>query len=199
MTPEARQRREAQIMDAAYAVLGDKGFGGVSMLAVARRARASNETLYRWYGDKTGLFCALIQFNAAQVTEALDEVLLQGGEAETALQAVGKRLLDIELSDKVVALNRAAAADNSDTLGPALAEAETRIVMPRLVQLFARLKAKGRIDTPANTAATLWLGLLMGSWQLRCVTGAMPAPDDKARTGRVAQAMTLVLTPSRTG
>ena len=197
MTPDARKQREAQITDAAYAVMEEKGFAGLSMLAVAKRAKASNETLYRWYGDKTGLFRALITGNAARVSETLDVVLMRGGEADQVLDEVGRALLDMLLSPRAIALNRAAASDASNTLGAALAEAGRGSVMPRLVQLFSRLKARGRITTSAAEAAALWVDLLVGDWQLRCVTGAMDAPDAEARATRVQRAIDLVLLPRR--
>lgn len=193
MKPGARAEREAQIADAAYAVMAEKGFGGLSMLAVAKRAKASNETLYRWYGDKTGLFRALIARNAAEVSEHLDAVLLQGGDAEAALDRVGGLLLDMLLGPRAVALNRAAAADASNTLGAVLAEAGRGTVFPRLVQVFSRLRAKGRVTQPAKEAAALWVDLLVGDWQLRLVTGAMDPPDAEARAVRVARAAKLVL------
>lgn len=41
----------------------------------ARQARASNETLYSWYGDKQGLFKALVTRNAAKVKALLEAEL----------------------------------------------------------------------------------------------------------------------------
>ena len=108
MRPENKAEREAQIAEAAYAVLGEKGFAGLSMLAVAKRAKASNETLYRWYGDKIGLFRALILRNAEQVTAQL-ETLPERGAGREVLEALGAALLDMLLSPRAVALNRAAA------------------------------------------------------------------------------------------
>ncbi|MEQ8740678.1 MAG: helix-turn-helix domain-containing protein, partial [Hoeflea sp.] len=63
MREETRAARQAQIEQAAYEVLEEKGYAATSMLAIAKRARASNETLYNWYGDKTGLFRALVVRN----------------------------------------------------------------------------------------------------------------------------------------
>nr|MEC9418796.1 TetR family transcriptional regulator [Pseudomonadota bacterium] len=54
MRAEARERRKAAIEAAAIELLLDQGYDNLSMLAVAKKAKASNETLYRWYGDKTG-------------------------------------------------------------------------------------------------------------------------------------------------
>ncbi len=48
-------------------MLDAKGYAGASMLAIARQAKASNETLYNWYGDKNGLFRALVVRNAGEV------------------------------------------------------------------------------------------------------------------------------------
>ena len=56
MREEKKSLRQQQIEDAAYEVLEAKGYDGTSMLGIARQARASNETLYNWYGDKQGLF-----------------------------------------------------------------------------------------------------------------------------------------------
>ena len=87
MTDTSREARTHQIANAAYALLEERGYGGMSMLAVAKRARASNETLYRWFGDKTGLFRALIEINARSVTERLDNA--PGDDPREALAALG--------------------------------------------------------------------------------------------------------------
>ena len=193
MTPEAKSEREAQIAEAAYAVLAEKGFAGLSMLAVAKRAKASNETLYRWYGDKTGLLRALIARDAAELAEALDMLLMRGGDAAQTLDAVGACLLDKLLSARSVALIRAAAADSGDSLGIALKAAGQESLMPRLVPLFVRLKARGRVRSPAAKAAELWIDVLLGDWVLRGVTGAMGPPDASARAARIGRAAEIVL------
>lgn len=192
MRPENKAQREAQIAEAAYAVLAEKGFAGVSMLAVAKRAKASNETLYRWYGDKIGLFRALILRNAEQVTAQLETLPEEGGGREV-LEALGAALLDMLLSPRAVALNRAAAADASDTLGAVLAEAGRGTVFPRLLAVFERLCSAGEVGGPPEEAAALWVDLLVGDWQLRLVTGAMRMPDAAARAARVRRAADGVL------
>ncbi|CUH76116.1 TetR/AcrR family transcriptional regulator [Tropicibacter naphthalenivorans] len=177
MGPDAKEARAAQIADAAYEILSDKGFGGLSMLAVAKRAKASNETLYRWYGDKTGLFRALIQRNAGLVEERLDA----GGYAD--LTELGEALLAMLLSPRAVALNRAAAADASDQLGAALAQEGRGRVFPKVASEVGRLAPGVSVD--------LWFGLLVGDWQIRCATGAMPLPDEAARRVRAVSAADL--------
>ena len=47
MRDEKRRERHEAIAAAAYEALAEHGYGGASMLRVAKAARASNETLYR--------------------------------------------------------------------------------------------------------------------------------------------------------
>ena len=56
MARSKRDIREEEIEAAAYRLLEERGFAGTGMQAIAQAAHASNETLYRWYGDKTGLY-----------------------------------------------------------------------------------------------------------------------------------------------
>lgn len=182
MTPEEKDGREGQIAEAAYALLREKGYGGMSMLAVAKRAKASNETLYRWYGDKAGLFRMLIERNVASVADRLDAAEHEG------LTRVGEVLLELLLSPGAIALNRAAAADASDQLGAVLAEGGRGKVFPRIVRVFNGLQAEGAIRGAPGEAAEAWLDMLVGDVQVRCVTGAMQPPGAAERKARAARA-----------
>jgi AcrR family transcriptional regulator len=177
MAARDREAREAQIAEAAYALMAEKGFGGMSMLAVAKRAKASNETLYNWYGDKQGLFRMLIARNAGRVAERVEEVLARGTPDAAALEDVGAVLLEMLLSPEAVALNRAAAADASNALGQVLAEAGRGAVLPKIAGLFRSLQDASVIEGAPEGAAALWIDLLVGDLQIRCATGAMVAPD----------------------
>jgi AcrR family transcriptional regulator len=48
--------RRRAILDIAFAEFARHGFAGTSMVAIARRASASKETLYAWFGGKEALF-----------------------------------------------------------------------------------------------------------------------------------------------
>ena len=123
MKKENQSARRAAIEAAAYELLSERGYKSTSMLAIARRANASNETLYRWYGNKQTLFASLVRANAHAVTEMLEASIDSGTDALEVLATVGPILLKLVTSDRAVALNRAAAADvyESDTLGNIIA------------------------------------------------------------------------------
>jgi len=56
--PEKDKRRN-EILDAAFLEFSTKGYAGASMEAIARRARASKETLYAWFENKETLLSTL--------------------------------------------------------------------------------------------------------------------------------------------
>lgn len=188
MRPDKQAARRREIEIAAYAVLAEKGYRGASMLAIARRAGASNETLYRWYGTKQGLFRALVEENARTVGDQLRAALDRARDPLDTLAGLGPELLALLLGDRAVALNRAAAADADDTgsLGQALREAGRDSVMPLIVALFDQARRSGRLalEDPSE-AAEIYLGLLVGDLQIRRVTGAL-AQIDAAEAGRRA-------------
>src|SRR5580700_216083 len=55
----AKLERRKEILDAAFQEFSSKGYAGTSMEAIARRARASKETLYAWFENKETLLSTL--------------------------------------------------------------------------------------------------------------------------------------------
>ena len=177
MRDETRSLRQQQIEQAAYALLEEKGYAGTSMQSIARKARASNETLYNWYGDKQGLFKALVTRNAAEVKTLLEAELSSGHDARATLVLLGPRLLALLLGNRAIALNRAAAADPTGELGATISKAGREAVMPLLEQVLEDARLKGQLTCArVDEAAALYLDLLVGDLQIRRVIGRVPAP-----------------------
>ena len=180
MRQENRLKRQSEIEQAAYALLREQGYGSISMLKIAKRAKASNETLYRWYGDKAGLFRALVAKNAVEARALLERAATTKTGAKQVLVSLGPVLLGILLGPHAIALNQAAAADPSGALGQAIAAAGRQSIMPLITQLMAR--GIDDADLPgfeADALAELYLTLLVGDLQIRRAIGQM-APPDKA-------------------
>lgn len=178
MREEKRALRQNQIEEAAYDVLEAKGYGGTSMLGIAKQARASNETLYNWYGDKQGLFQALVTRNADEVKTYLEAELETDNDALSILGALGPKLLELLTGDRAVALNRAAAADSSGELGATLSKAGRESVFPLLEQVLLRAREEGHLAFEHSGAAVgLYLDLLVGDQQIRRVIGRLPSPS----------------------
>ncbi|TQV77691.1 TetR/AcrR family transcriptional regulator [Denitrobaculum tricleocarpae] len=177
MRSSARVQRQEKIEKAAYELLEAKGYAGTSMLSIATRAKASNETLYRWYGDKQGLFKAMVVRNARDVKELLENELQAEHPPLKTLRRLGPQLLGLVLGQRAVALNRAAAADASGELGAALTEGGRDSVVPLIAQVFQQARKAGVIQgLSTKDAVELYLNLLIGDLQIRRVIGALPEP-----------------------
>ncbi|MEM1286140.1 MAG: TetR/AcrR family transcriptional regulator [Pseudomonadota bacterium] len=184
-------RREA-IEEVAYRVLMRDGYKAASILAIAKEAKASNETLYRWYGNKQGLFKALVEGNASKARVLLQEALQSHSDPLQALEKLGPVLLALVTSERAVAINRAAAGDFYDTkmLGEALSQGGRGAVVPLIVKLLEEA-SKGdqlAVSDPAE-AADIYVDLLIGDWQIRRVTGAMEVPSEAEIEYRALQAL----------
>ena len=193
-----RTRREKEIFEAAYDVLAEKGYKGASMLAVARAAGASNETLYNWYGNKQGLLAAMIKANAAAAEQALSGLAADAASDQPIrrLEAFGVRLLELLTGERSIALNRAAAADvaNGGTLGEMLAEHGRSRMVPLIVETIRSAQKAGllRPHDPVEVAE-IYVALLTGDLQIRRVIGVTQAPPAEVIAGHSQRVIDLLL------
>lgn len=194
MRDDKRQLRHDAITQAAYALLAEKGYDGTSMLSIAKAAKASNETLYRWYGDKRGLFEAMVRDNAAEVKAMLEAEMSSGGSPIDALRTIAPVLLSMLLGERAILLNRAAASDPSGELGAAIAKGGRDAVQPLIAAVIEGIETE--VTPQGMSKADLFLGLLIGDAQIRRVLGVMPAlPEDQiqARSNAAIAAFLKVL------
>ena len=178
MKADKRTARMREIEAVAYDLIAAHGFEGTSMLAIAKVAKASNETLYRWYGDKRGLFLSMVQANTQEVRAALDAALQPDADPVAGLRQVAPVLLGMLLGEKAIALNRAAASDPTGALGQALAAGGREEVFPLLQQLLGAAIRQGVVSQPqSGEIGTLFMHLLVGDLQVRRVIGTLPEPS----------------------
>ena len=193
MKAASRDRRRDEILDAAIGVLSERGYRDASMLEVARRASASKETLYAWFGDKRGLFEAVIRRNAATVQAVLARHLETDAPAEAGLVDFGRALLDLLLGDAAVAINRAAISEarSDPRLAKILARTGRDATMPSFIRFLELHQERGALSLEdPSEAAEAYLGLLLGDTQVRRLLGLSAKPKKaqiEARTARAAK------------
>jgi AcrR family transcriptional regulator len=188
--------RQIRIEKAAYEILAEKGYKAASMLSIAKRASASNETLYRWYKNKQSLFCSLVKENARETKELLEHSIAADTDPLETLQKIGPVLLKLVTGKKAIALNRAAAGDVFDTgtLGKVIASAGKETVAPLIVKVLERARRKGQMDFEnAHDAADIYTGLLIGDLQIRRVIGVCKQLTQKEIDARSQRAVSLLL------
>lgn len=174
MNEEDRLARRNEILDAAIEILVERGYRETTMLAVARRANASKETLYNWFGDKSGLFEAVIQRNAERLQSGIAPFLAGEGEIDAFLTDFGIALLKLLLSESGLAINRAAISEASRdmSLSRALERSGRGATFPLVIDALRRYEARGvlKMGDPLD-AGEMFLGLLARDLQVRALLG----------------------------
>jgi AcrR family transcriptional regulator len=190
MKAASRDRRRDEILDVAVTVLAKRGYREATMLEVAQTAAASKETLYAWFGDKRGLFEAVIQRNAEDLQGLLARHLEGDTPTEEVLVDFGQTLLELLLGDSSVAINRAAIAEvhTDPSLARILSNSGRDATLPGFVRFLEMQGVNGALQIEdAPKAAEDFLGLLLGDSQVRRLLDLSPAPKKaqiRARAGR---------------
>jgi AcrR family transcriptional regulator len=182
------------VLDAALSELVERGYERASMLGIARRARASKETLYAWFGNKEGLFVALVRQQSQATNKQVEAALERGGSDPAAtLTAIARGLLHLLVGDTSVALNRAAMAA-PDLAATLLAEGR-HSTGPLVERYLARAHTEGAlaVEDPAD-AFRLFYGLVVEDTQIRTLLGEpppTPAEIDRRATRAVDRFLAL--------
>jgi AcrR family transcriptional regulator len=187
MREETKLKRHEVITQAAYDLLADKGYDGASMLCIAKAAKASNETLYRWYGDKRGLFEAMVRDNAAFIKAELESAIGVGDDPVETLTRVSPIFLDMLLGERAVLLNRAAASDPSGELGDAISAGGREVIQPLFGKLMQDIGAVYHQD--AKEFTVIFMSLLIGDQQIRRVIGMQAKPTQAEIDARCQMAL----------
>lgn len=185
--------REDRILDTALRLIVKQGYSQVSMLQIAKEAHASKETIYKLFQDKEGLIAALVRRQSAQITDklSLGELRLKQS-ARAALVEFGIDLLNVLLSANAIAINRLAASNaaSDSAIGRILGQEGKERTAPLAKALLEHYRNAGEFTFTSFTEAfDTFIGLLVGDWHIRVVTGAMSPPSVKDRMSRVARAV----------
>ena len=183
---EEAARREA-IIQAALEELVEKGYEKTTMLGIAKRAGASKETLYAWFGNKECLFAALIKYQAETTVTRVRAVLEGESDPRATLTDFADGLLKVLLSEPSVSLNRAAMS--SVDLAAVLLKHGRHAVGPIVEGYLERLAEQGYLRLSSPDAAFQHLyGLIVQDWQIRVLLGEKP-PSQQALSRQAALAV----------
>jgi TetR/AcrR family transcriptional regulator, mexJK operon transcriptional repressor len=172
------------------------GFGAVSMDMIARDAGVSKATVYAHFAGKEELFEAVIERECERYFASFSAGELDPGDVRGSLTVLGRRFLDLVLSDDAIALYRIILAEV--TRFPVLGEVFWRAGPEReRIQIEAFLRgavATGSLalDNP-RLAAEQFVGLVRGDIQLRqALRLGGAAGDDEIRAAAAAAVDTFI-------
>jgi TetR/AcrR family transcriptional regulator, mexJK operon transcriptional repressor len=183
--------KRAAILTAATGVFLDAGYGAASMVAIARAARVSKQTVYSHFGGKAALFEAIIANNSGRMLEALEHCDAVSTDPAETLEAIGQRLLDIILAPDALARFRVVMAESARF--PELANIYYRTgperVTAGLAAYLATLHERKLLRVPDPlVAASQFFGMVRGNLFIRGLLRIEPLPsaDDLRRFTRAA-------------
>nr|WP_321508123.1 TetR/AcrR family transcriptional regulator [uncultured Celeribacter sp.] len=162
---------ETAILDAAEAILTEKGPRGLSMEAVARRAKAGKATLYKWWPNRGALLIAVYERSKG------DHQHHDAGDLVATVAAFYKFVFDFwrTPAGQVFALIIAEAQSDA-----AVADALARYRAERLEALrevVDRSRTRGELCADIDSSALAEL-IMAAAW-MKLLTGALDA-DPKA-------------------
>ena len=178
------EKRRREIAAVAEHVFFATGFADTTMQAIANRAGASKETLYRHFGSKDELFAEVVAARARSFLEDLDERFQQPGTVADVLHALGCRILETMSARDSVALCRIVIAESprNPELGELFMRAGPDRVSERLSEFLAAAAGRGELHCPdAGQAARIFLGAVLTTVHLTWLVLQHPPTMPRSR------------------
>ncbi len=174
--PRGETRRQ-QILDAASAVFLEHGYARATIDLVVSRAGASKASIYSFFGDKEGLFSALIEERAEAILADFPEIEIGNASVRTVLTDIARQYMDVVMNAEVVGLTRLVLAEGQRF--PRVAETFYRVgqdpVTARVAKALRAWAKNGRISAvDADRTATQFFDIVRGELHLRVVAGLPP-------------------------
>ncbi|MBR1120833.1 TetR/AcrR family transcriptional regulator [Bradyrhizobium lablabi] len=199
-TKSAALERDQRLIEVATRLFLDRGYDATSLDAVAEAARVSKPTVYARYGDKRGLFAAVLRREIARwlapLAKAAEVQLTSPANisAEQRLVDVGREMLTFTCGPDAAAFSRMLTAQSINFPEFAkLGEEEGWLkAVATTARFFDHLVAQGALDVEDTTiAAEVFLDVVVGHTH-RMATFGMPL-EIKAAEKRMRSAIRLFL------
>ncbi len=183
---ERREARRQAILEAAADLFIERGYGATSLNDVVRRSGGSLSTLYEMFGNKAGLFKALIEDKCRAVTETFDDAKIDERGPRDTLRQHARRLFELMMSPGGIAVMRLIVAEGQQfpELAPLFFATGPDAGQARIAQYLAEQDARGALEVDDPKAAAMgFCELVRGEYYLRAVC-RMPvdlAPEERDR------------------
>ncbi|MCE1237243.1 MAG: TetR/AcrR family transcriptional regulator [Hyphomicrobiales bacterium] len=172
--PRRSEETHRAVLDAAEAILAEKGPAGVTFEAVARAAGAGKPTLYRWWRNRTALLLEI--YDRRKYAHLLpNDTGALASDLVAMMTGLWRFWRDTPAGSAFAAI--IAEAQFDDDARAALAERFSEPNFP-LRPLFERALARGELTDPAEARALREFVVAM-NW-LRLLTGRLDEADAPA-------------------
>ena len=190
------EQRTAAVLKAAARLFLEHGFEHTTLDMVIAEAGGSRRTIYQQFGNKAGLFEAVVHKRNVSMVAPLDAMDMDGRAPKDTLIAFGKAFMRGLISDRAIRVFRLVVAESSrfPELSDRFFNAGPARTRHALTAFFKRQIAAGRFRAvDPEMAAYQFSGLLLGNMHVRALLypDQLPMPDEI--DAHVAQAVDIFL------
>ncbi len=194
--PSRAELRRRAFLQAAREVFLEQGYEAANMSEIVRRAGGSLTTLYNQFGDKQGIFMAMVEDGLGEITHAMEVELQDHAPVREGLQRIGLQFVSqlmqpdsLELYRLIVSLARQFpdVAKSFSKKGPDKVRAS-------LAAYLEDREAAGEIHAGDSTQlATLFLDMVRLGLQSRALLDASIRPTHAEISATVERAVEVFL------
>jgi len=181
--------RLASLTRTAAEMFLDQGYEAVSLETLIEQVGGSRRNIYQHFGGKQGLFVEVVSRLCEEQAQPLRILDIEGSDIGEALTTFGRKVLEIVLQPRTLALHRLMIAEGQRF--PALAQAVLHSGHEAGVALLSDwLRNRPEIlraNLPADTLAEQFVALLTTGPQLRALVGHEPMPLAPGTITRMVQ------------
>lgn len=195
MAKRAGDRRES-LLQAAAEVFFEQGYAAASIDAIIERSGGSKRNIYAAFGNKEGLFAAIVTGNADRVLSTLEVERIEGRDLRETLTTFGDRLMAAYMSPTLIGIYRMVVteANRFPDLARDFYEKGPERAVSRLAQVLDAARARGEIQAPDSArAAGHFVGMIRDNLHLQVVLGLRPPPSDTEARAAVRSAVDIFL------
>ncbi|MHB0767923.1 TetR/AcrR family transcriptional regulator [Bradyrhizobium sp. 5.13L] len=194
-TKTAAIERDQRLIEVATRLFLDRGFEATSLDAVAEAARVSKPTVYSRYGDKRGLFAAVLRREIARwlapLSAAAETQLSSASDisVEQRLVEIGREMLSFTCGPDAVAFSRmmTSQAINFPDVAKLGKEEGWLKAVATTARFFDHLVAQGALDVEDTTiAAEVFLDVVVGHTHRMATFGTTLEPKSAEKRMRTA-------------
>ena len=174
-----KEKRRGEILDAAFLEFSTKGYARASMEAIARRARASKETLYAWFENKETLLDTLFASRLDRMASRVVEAAEKDPSPANVLPIIAEDTIRFML----------AIAPLTDAMGPGEPGDKASRMLGRTISgerkkfvdyiLMCRAQGYVAFDDDPVEIVSLFVAMALGEWNMRLGTGMLDEVTDK--------------------
>lgn len=201
--PQARSIvKRAKILSVATELFLENGYEGVSVDTVVQLAGGSKTNVYSYFGDKAGLFAAVVQEICRQIVESFVDVNLDGLALEDALRTYGLAFLRAILGKEALRQHRMIVAESArfpDIGRIWFAVGPERAYEGLATYLEMQQKAGSVRVGPAKVFAVQFLDMISFNVHMRTMTTGTALPKLRELKEIVDNAVGIFLDGARSG